>query len=1160
MKEPTIFQQRSIDYIYDTLFESEKGDRFLLADEVGLGKTITAAGVLKKYYESKSSSGNDVTVGYICNNAALASKNINELLVFLGQNNQTSGAKQKITVNNDINQAIRNRLTLAFLNKIDINEKCKIRALTPRTTLNVDSKGTKEEFAAAFAICFGRVTKKNQCLYNILSEVTEKKDCMDMINVFRDYFKKETYLETSLIKLKKNIKRECRKYVQEKLLPDLYKHIACADYKIITCSLAIMLKLCDEDIDVGNQPSTIKKKLNGTKFEINGYESDTKEIKNFWPILNINKLTYTDKIIEKAKNDVIKNYKDFNSRIIEVAHLIAKEDNIVNTYVSAIIDKYVALKDILPKSQNNGQLDAKQKEKIDKIYLQCIKPHLAELFKIARRNMIKASIGKDHIDFYIADEIQNYSELFRQAKVNTESENNIVINEVLHSDKKLLLLSATPFRVATKYNKLEDLEQDHADADTNIHLSYAINTPEREYIDNASLQQEFKLIINYLNSDFEWDKWDELCEEKLDALKKTDNQRFKDIVKQQSEMLVKQAHISRFERYMSGLDTDPLICKDDIEWKDMPLEEIGAMPHVTSSIQEKSFEEILDDEDFPEIYMFSYENEVYFIYDNIIYKADEDQQQHYSSVPFERYILTLPDDNDIEPIYEDDELNAYIDQKINENVCGSIRLNYIKETPALFSFCGEDYKELKNKVDESNKFVISHQRLNEHQPLVYTNGIKDTDGILYNSRLSKLFENLFDKEEQHLLLFIPPSQPCELKGVFKGKRGISKRLFFTYQKMTPKSLSALISYESDRRVRSELEEYKAIFPELKISCEGKKIGWEQLESDNIIDISTITKLAHRDENNNNPCSPSVYMKELNCKKDFTDIFFRIICSKDEAVRVMVLARLRALNQTNNECELDFYNDIIMPYLSDGRIDLVFDEYIYATGTTKSDFARDIKNLANHRFSGIEAKCDDGEKEIMKTYFAQGHYSDRVEDGGALENKINIFNSPFRPFCLISTSIGQEGFNFHLYCRKVVHWALECNPLKFEQREGRVNRYHSYSTRLNISEKFNENSAWDDMFKYYRNNPSNEDHYGLYPDFIFDKGKFPIERERYYYPDSFEMLIFDDILQAVGYYRSLLGQFSDESHEEKLQALIASDDPNEKTKYFINLMPPPSKVD
>jgi hypothetical protein len=38
-----------------------------------------------------------------------------------------------------------------------------------------------------------------------------------------------------------------------------------------------------------------------------------------------------------------------------------------------------------------------------------------------------------------------------------------------------------------------------------------------------------------------------------------------------------------------------------------------------------------------------------------------------------------------------------------------------------------------------------------------------------------------------------------------------------------------------------------------------------------------------------------------------------------------------------------------------------------------------------------------------------------------------FNSPFWPFVLVSTSVGQEGLDFHHYCHAVTHWNLPSNP-------------------------------------------------------------------------------------------------------------------------------------
>jgi len=60
---------------------------------------------------------------------------------------------------------------------------------------------------------------------------------------------------------------------------------------------------------------------------------------------------------------------------------------------------------------------------------------------------------------------------------------------------------------------------------------------------------------------------------------------------------------------------------------------------------------------------------------------------------------------------------------------------------------------------------------------------------------------------------------------------------------------------------------------------------------------------------------------------------------------------------------------------------------------------------------------------MRCHYAVDLGNQRVEtDEG--QNRIkgirHNFNSPFRPFVLSTTSIGQEGLDFHTYCRKIVH--------------------------------------------------------------------------------------------------------------------------------------------
>ncbi len=61
-----------------------------------------------------------------------------------------------------------------------------------------------------------------------------------------------------------------------------------------------------------------------------------------------------------------------------------------------------------------------------------------------------------------------------------------------------------------------------------------------------------------------------------------------------------------------------------------------------------------------------------------------------------------------------------------------------------------------------------------------------------------------------------------------------------------------------------------------------------------------------------------------------------------------------------------------------------------------------------------------------------------------------FNSPYWPFVLVTTAVGQEGLDFHPYCHVVVHWNLPNNPVDLEQREGRVHRYKGHAVRKNVA--------------------------------------------------------------------------------------------------------------
>jgi hypothetical protein len=109
----------------------------------------------------------------------------------------------------------------------------------------------------------------------------------------------------------------------------------------------------------------------------------------------------------------------------------------------------------------------------------------------------------------------------------------------------------------------------------------------------------------------------------------------------------------------------------------------------------------------------------------------------------------------------------------------------------------------------------------------------------------------------------------------------------------------------------------------------------------------------------------------------------------------------------------------------------------------------------------------------RVHFAVRFGDEKGDDGNIVtrsDQVRNSFNSPFWPFVLATTSIGQEGLDFHQYCHAVVHWNLPSNPVDLEQREGRIHRYKNHAVRKNIAKKYaplirNEfkSDLWEELF-------------------------------------------------------------------------------------------------
>lgn len=195
-----------------------------------------------------------------------------------------------------------------------------------------------------------------------------------------------------------------------------------------------------------------------------------------------------------------------------------------------------------------------------------------------------------------------------------------------------------------------------------------------------------------------------------------------------------------------------------------------------------------------------------------------------------------------------------------------------------------------------------------------------------------------------------------------------------------------------------------------------------------------------------------------------------------------------------------YAHRLQRYMLDGNFQSVVDEYVYLcdSGRDRETLIRIIKDKFGVVFGSQKAnskvktrkKIKKGETVYYDAIVTFGGHAESESKDAARES----FNSPFWPMGLVTTSVGQEGLDFHLYCKDIYHWNMSSNPVAFEQREGRINRYRSWMIRHNIVEAArktpllteNVGHVWDRLFDGIKKHAHRNDRYnlGLSPDWVF----------------------------------------------------------------------------
>ncbi|MGM0497606.1 MAG: DEAD/DEAH box helicase [Bacteroidota bacterium] len=235
----------------------------------------------------------------------------------------------------------------------------------------------------------------------------------------------------------------------------------------------------------------------------------------------------------------------------------------------------------------------------------------------------------------------------------------------------------------------------------------------------------------------------------------------------------------------------------------------------------------------------------------------------------------------------------------------------------------------------------------------------------------------------------------------------------------------------------------------------------------------------------------------------------------------------------------------LQYSAMNNIQSMIDEYIYLLWENLSDLKKVVEifeSTITTRNSSLEMDFAYEGKEIrhenVRCHYAAPYGTQRVNTETGEKRMIGIrevFNSPFRPFVLTTTSIGQEGLDFHWYCRNIYHWNLPHNPIDLEQREGRINRYKSHVIRLNRAKGFmpdystdNSLNIWSKVFEDHESmeEANNKSYCDLVPYWHLNcenEESYKIERTVPIYAFSRDEEKYHIILKVLSLYRMTFGQ-------------------------------------
>lgn len=267
-----------------------------------------------------------------------------------------------------------------------------------------------------------------------------------------------------------------------------------------------------------------------------------------------------------------------------------------------------------------------------------------------------------------------------------------------------------------------------------------------------------------------------------------------------------------------------------------------------------------------------------------------------------------------------------------------------------------------------------------------------------------------------------------------------------------------------------------------------------------------------------------------------------------------------------------YWRIALRYCAEGCLPAVLDEYAHVLrdhlGIREGSLHHRVHEIADEMRAALELRAAqvqirdyvpdpkgrglEAQTQNLVCQFAARFADETQEDGQKSRADLvrKAFNSPFWPFVLATTSVGQEGLDFHNYCHAVVHWNLPHSPVDLEQREGRVHRFKGHAVRKNVAQTHGRaalatesTDIWESLFQHAAREAKEEGRSEIVPYWVYRKegGGAQIERRILAPPLSREQSQAWALKRSLAVYRMVFGQPRQDDLVEYLTSRVSGEE-------------------